>query len=303
MTRTCSFWTVSPRLPDDLRQRSSARDHAGPVSHNHKKRTRGALTASLFVVPPGPCRPGGFCFPIPTYLAFTGVVPGVIHRKQHPTRQQHPMRARAPSRRPIAAAGCPARHVGYPSDMLHGLWATTSPIRVIGVGDRFGLGSVALATASAVDKPLGPAAGHRHTILTIATLIMLDGCRRLRGYFRSRGAPTGTRSRPRPGSAAPAEHDDGSRRYRLAVLLQRRRETFARYHEDTAQTAAAPAAGRGVDLAKLGASLLAVGAPANPATHRVTSSAPGCLAHAKREAPDDVPTPLPTVRILFLIFY
>jgi hypothetical protein len=51
---------VSPRLPDDLRRRRSARDHAGPVSHNHKTRTRGARKASLFVVYPGSSSPRGF---------------------------------------------------------------------------------------------------------------------------------------------------------------------------------------------------------------------------------------------------
>jgi len=106
MTRTCSFWTVSPRLPDDLRRRSSARDHAGPVSHNHKKRTRGALTASLFVVPaPGPTVPG-FLFYLPHLLTLLGVVPAYIRRKQHPIRQHHPMRAGTLSRRLIAAFAC-----------------------------------------------------------------------------------------------------------------------------------------------------------------------------------------------------
>ena len=129
MTRTCSFWTVSPRLPDDLRRRSSARDHAGPVSHNHKKRTRGALTASLFVVPaPGPSVPG-FLFYLPHLLTLLGVVPGYIRRKQHPIRQHHPMRARTPSRHLIAAFACsgpPARPVAYAIDRLRGLSPTPS---------------------------------------------------------------------------------------------------------------------------------------------------------------------------------
>ena len=93
MTRTCSFWTVSPRLPDDLRRRCSARDHAGPISHNHKKRTRGALPASLLSFPPGRIAPG-LLFSLRTYCPYC-CCSGDIHRKRHPIRQPHPMRARA----------------------------------------------------------------------------------------------------------------------------------------------------------------------------------------------------------------
>jgi hypothetical protein len=142
MTRTCSFWTVSPRLPDDLRRRSSARDHAGPVSHNHKKRTRGALTASLFVVPaPGPTVPG-FLFYLPHLLTLLGVVPAYIRRKQHPIRQPHPMRA-GPSPAPqIAAFACGGA-------LRRGL--------------RRGLRPAAQAPVSALGETLGrrPASTHR----------------------------------------------------------------------------------------------------------------------------------------------
>ena len=67
------------------------------MSHNHKKRTRGALTASLFVVPPGSLSPRGFLFAIPTYLVLLRLMFPVLFTANNSQSANNPQCGPGPS--------------------------------------------------------------------------------------------------------------------------------------------------------------------------------------------------------------
>ena len=208
MTRTCSFWTVSPRLPDDLRRRSSARDHAGPVSHNHKKRTRGALTASLFVVPaPGPIVPG-FLFPRARLIDLIGCCSRLYSPQTTPNPPTTPNAGPGPL--PPPNSGVCLRRDARPS------LSATPP------------------TASPVAETLGPRPGidtlsspsPRTTRWSdIGVIVGTSG----------RGVPPMTHAMtPTAGKRGPNENDHGSPQDRLTGILHGRPKISTRHHEDTA---------------------------------------------------------------------
>ena len=92
------------------------------------------------------------------------------------------------------------------------------------------------ASVAALGESLGPAAGHRHNVLTVTTHNKPDGHRGQRGYFGLRGAPTSTRSRPRPGNAGPTAHNHIHRPGPLAGILLGGLETRIRSRENSARS-------------------------------------------------------------------
>jgi hypothetical protein len=128
--------------------------------------------------------------------------PGAPQRLRHPHPGGPPQRARHPHAVAVTALGLAFQAA---RDARPGA-ASAPALRLTGAGTRGRTGGVRdrrRRRQPPQSASPGPTAGHRHIVPTVTTHNKPNRFQGHRGDFGSRGAPFGTRRRPRPETAAP----------------------------------------------------------------------------------------------------